>query len=396
MFRPRGLAVKLALAFAGVAVVAVVLVAVVVSQATTFEFGSYLSHVQAMRQMMGERATTGMMGRMVEMMGAPEAEFLAGVNRAAGIAAVVAVLLAVGLGLFLARRMVLPLRRLIAATQRIAGGSLKERVAVTSQDEIGELATSFNAMAAALERNEQLCRNMVADIAHELRTPLSILQAKLEALQDGVAQPTLHEIASLHEEVLLLARLVTDLRTLSLAEAGQLDLRRERVDLAALAHRAIEGMRPQADNRGLALSLDAQPGVPLVMADPDRVFQVLGNLLSNALRYTPRGGRITVRVAVQEGQAHLAVADTGPGIPTEDMPHIFERFYRADRSRSRSTGGSGLGLSIVKQLVEAMGGHISVESAPGQGTTFRCSFSPPQEPRPAHATPPVQPRLSLE
>ncbi len=365
---PRmGLAVKLTLGFAAVAVAAVALTSFLIARATDSAFGVYVTHTRGMGTMMG--------GMMQEMMGVQEGEFLTTVNQSLWLAGGIAVLAAVGLGLLLARQMALPLRGLTVAARRIAGGALDERVPVATRDEIGELAASFNAMAEALARNETLRRNMIADIAHELRTPLSVRQGKLEAIQDGVAQPTPREVASLHEEVMLLARLVADLRTLSLADAGQLELRREPVDLTVIARRVVEAMRSHAEDKGVALALDAQPGAPSVSADTDRVVQVLENLLSNAIRHTPAGGRVGVRVSARDGQVRLTVADSGPGIPPEDMPHMFERFYRADRSRSRASGGSGLGLAIVRQLMEAMGGRVEVESQPGRGAAFTCTFS---------------------
>ncbi|MDO8531867.1 MAG: ATP-binding protein [Dehalococcoidia bacterium] len=372
-----GLAVKLTLAFAAVAVAAVALTAFLISRATDSAFGVYVTHIRGMGTMMG--------GMMHEMMGAPEGEFLTTVNQSLWLAGGIAVLAAVGLGLLLARQMAMPLRGLTVAARRIAGGALDERVPVATRDEIGELAASFNAMAEALARNETLRRNMIADIAHELRTPLSVLQGKLEAIQDGVAQPTPREVASLHEEVMLLARLVADLRTLSLADAGQLELRREPVDLAAVAQRVVRAMRAQSEGKGVALTLDLQSGGLSALADPDRVVQVMENLLSNAIRHTPTGGRVDVRVSARDGQVRLTVADSGPGIPSDDLPHVFERFYRADRSRSRASGGSGLGLAIVRHLMEAMGGRVDVESQPGRGATFHCTFNTGQGPPVASA-----------
>jgi signal transduction histidine kinase len=222
-------------------------------------------------------------------------------------------------------------------------------------------------MAANLAASEEQRRQMVADIAHELRTPLSVMQANLEAMQDGVLPTDAEQLASLHEETLLLSRLVADLRLLSLAEAGQLELELTEADLGELASRAAERLRPAADARGVALAVEIAAGLPRVQVDADRFIQMIGNLVDNALRYTPPGGRIelAVRWSGEAGPTRrpiVAVTDTGGGIAPADLPHVFDRFYRGDKSRARASGGSGLGLAIVKQLVEAHGGQVWAES----------------------------------
>jgi signal transduction histidine kinase len=285
---------------------------------------------------------------------------------AAGVAGLAAVLLT----LVLSRRILRPVEALTAAAQRMEKGDLSQRVEVHSQDEIGELARAFNAMADGLARLEELRRNMVTDVAHELRTPLSNIRGYLEALQDGVVEPKPEVIDSLHEEAMLLNRLVDDLRELTLAEAGQLKLERRPVAPADLVDRALEAARAQAEAKGIALQADLPEDLPLVDVDSQRIGQVLGNLLSNALTHTPPGGKVVVVARAKQLAVEVSVSDTGEGIPLERLPYIFERFYRADRSRSRATGGTGLGLSIAKQLVEAHGGRISVASQVGQGTTF--------------------------
>jgi signal transduction histidine kinase len=296
--------------------------------------------------------------------------FLASINRALLLAAGVAGLAAVLLTLVLSRRILRPVEALTAAAQRMEKGDLSQRVEVHSQDEIGELARAFNAMADGLARLEELRRNMVTDVAHELRTPLSNIRGYLEALQDGVVEPKPEVIDSLHEEAMLLNRLVDDLRELTLAEAGQLKLERRPVAPADLVDRALEAARAQAEAKGIALQADLPEDLPLVDVDSQRIGQVLGNLLSNALTHTPPGGKVVVVARAKQLAVEVSVSDTGEGIPLERLPYIFERFYRADRSRSRATGGTGLGLSIAKQLVEAHGGRISVASQVGQGTTF--------------------------
>jgi len=295
--------------------------------------------------------------------------FLASVNRVLLIVAVVAGLSAVLLILGLSRRILAPVEALTAAVRRMEAGDLSQRVEITSRDEIGELARAFNSMADGLARLEELRRNMVTDVAHELRTPLSNIRGYLEALQDGVVAPERHIIDSLHAEAMLLSRLVDDLQELSLAEAGQLRLERQPVALADVVDRAVEAIRLRAEARGVALRVNL-PEDLLVDIDPQRIGQVLRNLLENALTHTPSGGEIAV-AAHDEGQwVRVSVRDTGSGIAAEDLPYVFERFYRADKSRSRATGGAGLGLAIARQLVEAHGGRIEVESAIGQGTQF--------------------------
>jgi len=243
-------------------------------------------------------------------------------------------------------------------------------VEVQSEDEIGELAQAFNAMADGLARLEELRRNMVSDVAHELRTPLSNIRGYLEAVRDGVVEPRPEVIASLYEEAMLLNRLVDDLQELSLAEAGQLRLERRPVAPADVVNKATEAARAQAAAKGIALQVDLPEGLPLVDVDSQRIGQVLGNLLSNALTHTPSGGKVVITAQARQSDVELRVGDTGEGISPEHLPYIFERFYRADKSRSRATGGTGLGLSIARQLVEAHGGRISVASQAGRGTTF--------------------------
>jgi signal transduction histidine kinase len=336
----------------------------------------------------------------------PAGEFLAAVNRSILWGALLAGGIALALGALFFTQLVAPIRRLTAAAHAIAAGDLTRRVSVSSGDELGELARAFNKMAGDLSRAEEGRRHMVADIAHELRTPLTVMQANLEAMQDGVLPTDAEQLASLREETLLLSRLVADLRLLSLAEAGQLRLERAEVDLPDLVRRAVERMRPPAAAKGIILATSV-PNTRLtaISADPARVSQVLGNLLENALRYAGEGTTVCVTVATYPGgaiapngreaqpeAAHYAacgrsivisVTDPGPGIPSDDLSHVFDRFYRADKSRSRASGGSGLGLAIVKHLVEAHGGRVWVESpvfedSGGHRHGTRVSFCLPQ------------------
>ncbi len=301
-------------------------------------------------------------------------EFLQEVRRGVWLAALAAGAVALLMGTLVFQRMIRPLRELQKAAHQVAQGDLTTRVDANSHDEIGEVGLAFNKMAERLSDQQNLRKQMVADIAHELRNPISVMQGTLEAMQDGLIEPDPGEIQELHSDVRRLARLVEDLRTLSLADAGQLTLLRERINPAALAEHVVSRMGALAAERGVALSLEAHPDTSEVDADEDRLAQVLGNLVDNALRHTPRGGHVRVRVAEKPGEVQVEVADDGPGIPTGDLPFVFERFWRGDKSRSRDSGGSGLGLAIVRQLTELHGGTVSVFSAPGKGATFRVSL----------------------
>jgi two-component system OmpR family sensor kinase len=303
-------------------------------------------------------------------LGPQEQSFLDQVNRALLLAGALAGVLSILLGLGLSRGLTAPLARLTVAARRIAGGDLSQRVRETGSAEIATLGQAFNQMAADLQNAEELRRNLVADLAHELRTPLSVIQGNLRAILDEVYPLEQTEIATLYDETRLLSRLVDDLQELALAEAGQLRLERRPVAPANLVNRAIESARVQAAAKGIALQTDLSADLPLVDADPQRVEQVLGNLLSNAFTHTPSGGEVVVAVRGGDSEVEVSVSDTGEGISPEEVPYVFERFYRADRSRSRATGGTGLGLAIVKQLVEAHGGRIGVDSQLGQGTAF--------------------------
>jgi signal transduction histidine kinase len=270
-------------------------------------------------------------------------------------------------GLALSRGMSQPLVKLTAATRAVAAGDLSVRVPIHYHGEVRELAIAFNTMTEELARTDELRRNLTADVAHELRTPLSVIRGKLEGVLDGVYPSTPGHLAPVLEEIKLLGRLVEDLHLLSRAEAGQLPMEKRATDMGALLRDAQVNFGPQAADRGVTLALDLPTELPEVMADRRRIAQVLGNLLTNALRYTPSGGRVTLSAAVSEGTVKVTVTDTGPGIPPEDLPFIFERFWRGEKSRSRAGGGAGLGLAIAKHLVQAHGGEIGVESPSTEG-----------------------------
>ena len=271
---------------------------------------------------------------------------------------------------FLSRRILAPVKSLTLAAKRLGQGDFSQRVQSKDKSEVGELAQTFNAMASDLERAEQLKRNMIADVAHELRTPLSNIRGYLEAIRDGIKKPDTDTISSLDEEAVILSRLVDDLQELSLVEAGELKLVYQSEDIAVLINQTVASVQAQATAKGLSVSIDLTDKLFLVSIDSRRISQVLRNLLDNAVAHTAKGGTITVTARRQDKYLEVAVADTGEGIPAEDLPNIFERFYRVDKSRARATGGSGLGLTIAKRLVEAHGGKIEVRSEPGKGSCF--------------------------
>ena len=305
-----------------------------------------------------------------------EQQLLAGLARAGWIAAGISGVLALVLAFLLSYSLLRPVGELTRAAAKMAGGDLSQRVAARGRDEIGSLGRAFNHMAASLEQANQSRKAMTADIAHELRTPIAIQRAHLEALEDGVYPLTVENLRPVLEQTGSLTRLVEDLRTLALADAGELALERAAVDLPALVRRVVERFQPEAERRGVRLEApsaqaaaheQALAGLPL---DGGRVEQILNNLLSNALRYTPQGETVSVRVGRQGSWAEVSVADSGPGIPAEALPRLFERFYRADKARSREEGGTGLGLAIARQLAQAHGGDLTVTNRPEGGAEF--------------------------
>ncbi|MFC5004380.1 sensor histidine kinase [Dactylosporangium cerinum] len=273
----------------------------------------------------------------------------------------------------IARHVSRPVRDLTAASRRLADGHLDTRVPSVGRDELGQLSTSFNRMASALEASEQAQRRLVASVAHELRTPLSNLLGYLEALQDGLVAPSRDLFGSLHDEAMLQRRILDDLQDLTLAEAGHLAYRRGALDLADLVETARVAHLAVAEAAGVRLTAETAGPLP-VHADQDRLRQVLGNLIGNAVRYTDRGGMVTLRAFPDADRVVVEVHDTGCGIAAADLPFVFQRFWRADPARDRATGGSGLGLTIARQIVRDHGGDLTVDSAPGEGATFRCTF----------------------
>lgn len=282
--------------------------------------------------------------------------------------------LAGGAGVWTAGRITRSLRHLRDAAGGLDLRDLSRRVPVEGKDEIADLARTFNHMCDRLEAEERSRRQLLADVAHEIRHPLAVMKGRLELLQDGKMALEPEALLPLQDEVIRLTRLVGDLRDLSLAEVGQLSLQRTRVSVGDLLETLMANLEPVAADREIALRADVKVGLPAVEGDPDRLRQVLVNLITNALQHTPRGGRVTVSAAAQGAAVQIRVSDTGPGIAPEDLPHIFDRFYRADKSRSRASGGSGLGLAIVRSLVELHGGAVTVDAKPGEGASFTVSL----------------------
>jgi signal transduction histidine kinase len=307
-------------------------------------------------------------------LGGLEQQFLSRMQQILVLGAALAVGVALALGALLSQSLTAPLQRLAAAARAVAAGNLSHRVRLEGSAEVVEVAQAFNDMTSALSESERQRQNMVADVAHELRTPLTVLQGNLRAILDDLYPLDKAEVSRLYDETRLLSRLVDDLRELALADAGQLRLHVRPTDLVTVIRATTEGLDPVAEAEEVTLCLEIPEDLPGVQADPDRVAQVLRNLLINALRHTPAGGSVTVVASAIQDEVEIAVADTGEGIAPEHLPHVFERFWQGDAARTRqdrSAGSSGLGLSVAQSLVEAQGGRIWAESKLGQGSIFR-------------------------
>jgi signal transduction histidine kinase len=290
-----------------------------------------------------------------------EADFFRRVNSTLLLGAVAAFAVALVAGAVAARSLTRPLRDLTQAARAVAAGDFERKVVIGSRDELGTLAEAFNQMSRALAASQRLRRQMTADIAHELRTPLSIILGHLDAVEDGVLTGSADTTRIIREETERLARLVEDLRTLTRADAGELALARRPIDIGDLVARAMSAYQPQATTADVDLTAETQAGLEPIELDPDRMLQVLNNLLSNALFHTPAGGRIVVRSVAIPAGIRLSVQDSGPGFPPEDVGRVFDRFYRSDAARQREDGGTGLGLAIARSIVEAHGGKIWAE-----------------------------------
>jgi histidine kinase len=357
----------------------IIIVVGVVVLASAAEFTiptSFDHHMLGMQSMMGG---AGMgMGRDADLF----ASFRAAVSESLLLAASAATVAAVVVSLLVTRRVVAPVRQMMVASRRIAEGNYAERVQVRGapepdeMDELDQLAVTFNQMADKLERTEAMRRQLIGDVAHELRTPLSTIKGSVEGLMDGVLEPTEANLHQIYREADRLERLVGDLQELSRVEAGAFELHRRAAEVKELISSAAERLAGQFDEKGVRLEIDLAAGLPTVLVDPDRIGQVLLNLLGNALQYTPSGRQVEVRARQQDQLLEIEIRDEGIGIPAEHLPHVFTRFYRVDRSRSRVGGGSGIGLTIAKHLVEAHGGRIWA-SSPGSGKGSSFTFTLP-------------------
>ena len=368
----RHLGAKLLLSYLAIIVVGVT-VLIIASQFILPT--SFNRHMTGMMGMTNDGMGMGMSGQGFggsDQMAQLYVDFRASFNEALTYAALAAMIVAIALSLFFSRSVIAPVRAMSLASQRIADGRYDERVRVNGTDELAQLALYFNQMAEKLNQIETMRRRLIGDVSHELRTPLTAIKGSMEGLMDGVLPATNETYQQIHTEADRLNRLVDDLQELSRVEARayQLDIRP--VDVSTLARTVTKRLAPHSESKRITLDLELAPDLARILADEDRAVQVLTNLTGNALQYTPEGGRITISAKRIDNEVQISVSDTGVGIPPEHLSHIFDRFYRVDKSRSRqSGGGSGIGLTIARALVEAHGGRIWAESAgEGQGSTF--------------------------
>jgi histidine kinase len=345
---------------------------VLVSAAEFAVPSAFERHLAAMSAMMA-----AMMGGVTQLEADLFVNFRSAVTEALGLAAFAAALAAIFASIFVSRQVVSPLRDMMSASQRIAEGHYEERVRVPGNpakdelDELAQLALTFNLMAARLERTETMRRQLIGDVAHELRTPLAALKGYAEGLLDSVLPPDEDTFQQIYAEADRLERLVSDLQELSRVEARAFELNRKALSVSAVLNTAVSRLGRQFEEKDVALEVDVPEDLPQVYGDEYRLGQVLLNLMGNALQYTPPGGRVYVRASHHQREVFLSIKDTGIGVSAEHLPHLFDRFYRVDKSRSRAGGGSGIGLTIARQLVEAHGGRIWAESPGlGQGTTL--------------------------
>lgn len=379
----RHLGAKLLLSYLAIIVVGV-LVLIIASQFVLPS--SFNRHMAGMGTMMGN-GMSHMQGTGMDSQGfgaenvTPQLyrDFRAGFNETLLYAALAATLIAVLLSVYLSRSVIAPVQAMSLASQRIADGGYEERVQVQGDDELGQLAVRFNQMAEKLSQVEAMRRQLIGDVSHELRTPLTAIKGSMEGLIDGVLPATQETYQQIHAEADRLNRLVDDLQELSRVESHAYELDTRPLDVSALVQTVSKRLLPQFETKQITLDLQLAHELPRVLADEGRIVQVLTNLTGNALQNTPEKGKITISGKRANGEVQISVHDTGIGIPPEHLPHIFDRFYRVDKSRSRRAGGgSGIGLTIARALVEAHGGRIWAESAgEGQGSTF--TFALPTE-----------------
>jgi signal transduction histidine kinase len=373
----RHLGVKLFLSYLVVILVGVVVIA---STAELVVPTAFDRHMAVMSSMM-----SSMMGGSVQALDQSLfTNFRAAVTEAVGVASLAATIMAVITSLFVSRQVVAPVQAMMAASQRIAEGNYAERVQVPGdinkgeQDELGQLALRFNQMAARLEQTENMRRQLIGDVTHELRTPLTTIKGSMEGLIDGVLPANDETYTQIYHEADRLQRLVNDLQELSRVEARAYELHLSRTSLAEVVQATVARLDRQFEEKGVAISTQVPADLPAIQMDSDRIGQVLLNLVGNALQYTPSGGGVRIQAVHIPGEVRVSVVDSGIGIPPEHLPHLFTRFYRVDKSRARSRGGSGIGLTIAKHLVEAHGGRIWAESqGAGKGSTFTFTLPDP-------------------
>lgn len=347
--------------FATTALVVIGLMLVVNYQVSE-HFNLYL-HMTGMHGMMNR-------GHMMPMMGVAENQFLTSLKQSLLIAAGIMLLIGAAVSYYLARNITTPVIKLNRAVNAVTAGDLNAAVTVNRRDEVGQLALAFNTMTAKLKSNTVLRQRFLAGVAHELRTPLTILKANLEGIADGVIVPDQEQISSLTDEVDRMTKIVEDLRNLSLLEAGQLTPEFAQVDVNHILSQVVAKSKTLADAKNIDLKLETINGMIYARADAAMLNQMVYNLLINAIKYTEAGGRVTVFATETDDRIEISVADNGVGIAAEDLEHIFDYFYRVDPSRSKQSGGTGLGLALVQQMAHAHGGQVLVDSVLGQGSTF--------------------------
>ncbi|MDF2636281.1 MAG: integral rane sensor signal transduction histidine kinase [Pelosinus sp.] len=359
----RSLLIRVMVTFFVTTVTVVVGLILVVNYQVSENFNSYL-YMSGMHGIMMNH------GKMAAMMGVPERQFITSLKYSLALAAGGMLLIGACVSYYLARSIATPVIDLNQAVNAVAAGDLDATVIVERQDEVGQLAMAFNAMTAKLKSNTVLRQRFLAGVAHELRTPLTILKANLEGIADGIITPDVEQISSLTEEVDRLTKLVGELRDLSLLEAGQLQPEFTFLDITQLLRQVLGKSNPLASEKSISLYSKIDDELPVIWADGDMVRQMVYNLVLNAIKYTPDGGQIIVGATAKNSMLQIMVTDTGIGIAVEDLEHVFDYFYRVNSARTKESGGTGLGLALVKQMVLAHGGKIEVASKLGQGSTF--------------------------
>jgi len=359
----RSLLTRVMVTFLITTITVVVGLILVVNYQVSENFNSYL-YMSGMHGMMMNR------GNMSSMMGIPEEQFIMSLRHSLLLAGGGMLLIGAAVSYYLARSIATPVIDLNRAVNAVASGNLDTNVTVGSQDEVGQLAMAFNTMTAKLKSNTVLRQRFLAGVAHELRTPLTILKANLEGIADGVITPDAEQMNSLTEEVDRLTKMVGEIRDLSLLEAGQLQPEFVFLDITGLLRQVVGKSRPLASEKNINLYIKTDDRLPAVWADGDMVNQTVYNLVLNAIKYTPEGGQVTIVAIAENGMMKIKVIDTGIGIAQDDIEHVFDYFYRVDSARTKASGGTGLGLALVKQMVLAHGGKIKAESKLSQGSTF--------------------------